>query len=169
MLWLWLALLIVIAVGCSFLASGSGLHHSALRAFDSSVFLLSRGGAEQSTPSHCSDEDDEHSVGVSIASAPPLHNIRAAPRPTLPWRTSNIRKRVTPLMQKRVAARYNFKCAICGLPFTDSSLWEVDHIVPLSSARTAADVERLNSIENLQPVHRTPCHQMKTSREAAAR
>ena len=71
--------------------------------------------------------------------------------------------------QKRVAARYGFKCAICGLPFTAQSLWEIDHIVPLSSARTAADVARLNDISNLQPVHRTPCHQMKTSREAAAR
>ena len=72
-------------------------------------------------------------------------------------------------MQKRVAARYGFKCAICGLPFTDSSLWEIDHIVPLSTARTAVDVARLNDISNLQPVHRSPCHQMKTSREAAAR
>ena len=29
--------------------------------------------------------------------------------------------------------------------------------------------QRLNSIDNLQPVHRSPCHQMKTSREAATR
>lgn len=171
MLWLcWLALLIAIAVGCSFLAPGSSLHQSALRAFDSSVFTLSRGGVEDSATFHSSDEGDGHSVvGASDASAPPLRSARAAPRPMLPLRTSDIRKRATPLMQKRVAARYNFKCAICNKPFTDTSLWEVDHIVPLSSARTAADVERLNSIENLQPVHRTPCHQMKTSREAAVR
>ena len=170
MLWLcWLALLIAIAVGCSFLAPGSGLHHSALRAFDSSVFLLSRGGDGDSAAFHTSDEGDEHSVvAVSVASAPPLRSVQVAPRPMPPPRTSTIRKRVTPLMQKRVAARYGFKCAICGLPFTDSSLWEIDHIVPLSAARTAADVARLNDISNLQPVHQS-CHQMKTSREAAAR
>ncbi len=168
MLWIfWLALLIAIAVGCSFLAPSSGLHHSALRAFDSSVFLLSRGGAEQSTPSHSSDEDDEHSVGVGIASAPPLRSIRAAPRPTLPLKTSQIRRRVTPLLARMAAVRYGFKCGICGK--TLDATWETDHIIPLSSARSAADRERLNSVEKLQPVHRIPCHQLKSSREAASR
>ena len=162
-MWLfWLALLIAIAFGCSFLAPSSGLHASALRAFEASVSELSRGDFSSS------DEGDGIAEAVS-APAPPLRSERAAPRPTLPLRTSSIRKRATPLMQKRVAARYGFKCAICGLPFTDSSLWEVDHIQPVSSARTAADVARLNDISNLQPVHRSPCHQMKTSREAAAR
>ena len=161
-MWLfWLALLIAVAFGCSFLAPSSGLHASALRAFEASVSELSRGG---------SDECDEPGVLADISvPAPPLRSVRSAPRPTPPLKTSNIRKRVTPLMQKRVAARYGFKCAICGLPFTDSSLWEIDHIVPLSAARTAADAARLNDISNLQPVHRSPCHQMKTSREAAAR
>ena len=174
MLW-WLVMLLAIAFCCSFLAPDSGLHNSALQALDSSVCLLSRAGVEQSATSrrkHTERGEDEPGIagraefrGSVSASAPQ----RVAPRPTLPLRTSSIRKRVTPLMQKRVAARYGFKCAICGLPFTDSSLWEIDHIVPLSAARTAADVARLNDISNLQPVHRSPCHQMKTSREAAAR
>ena len=160
-MWLcWLALLIAVAFGCSFLAPSSGLHASALRAFEASVSELSRGG---------SDECDEPGVLEAVSAPASLRRVRSAPRPTPPLKMSNIRKRVTPLMQKRVAARYGFKCAICGLPFTDSSLWEVDHIVPLSTARTAADVARLNDISNLQPVHRSPCHQMKTSREAAAR
>ena len=175
-MWLcWLAILVVIALGCAFLAPDSGLHNSALQAFDSSVRMLSRVDAEQSATTRsrvrtdCEDDGPRIARGAAgalpsriAASTPALRSVRGA------LRTSTIRKRVTPLMQKRVAARYNFKCAICGLPFTDSSLWEVDHIVPLSSARTAADVERLNSELNLQPVHRS-CHQLKSSREASAR
>ena len=167
MLW-WLVMLLAIAFCCSFLAPDSGLHKSALQAFDSSVGVLSRAGVEQEDAPGIAGRA-EGSFRGSVSASAQLRSLRTAPRPTLPLRTSGIRKRVTPLMQKRVAARYGFKCAICGLPFTDSSLWEVDHIVPLSSARTAADVARLNDISNLQPVHRSPCHQMKTSREAAAR
>ena len=126
---------------------------------------LSRGGGANFSSS---DEGDEPDIAEAVSIPASLRSARSAPRPTPPMKTSNIRKRVTPLMQKRVAARYGFKCAICGLPFTDSSLWEVNHIVPLSTARAAADVARLNDISDLQPVHRS-CHQMKTSREAAAR
>ena len=170
-------MLLAIAFCCSFLAPDSGLHNSALQALDSSVCLLSRAGVEQSATSrrkHTERGEDEPGIAGraefrgSVSAWAQLRSLRAEPRPTLPLRTSGIRKRVTPLMQKRVAARYNFRCAICGLPFTATDLWEVDHIVPLSSARTAADVARLNDISNLQPVHRS-CHQMKTSREAAAR
>ena len=167
MLW-WLVILLAIAFCCSFVAPDSGLHKSALQAFDSSVGVLSRAGVEQEDAPGIAGRA-EGSFRGSVSASAQLRSLRTAPRPTLPLRTSSIRKRVTPLMQKRVAARYGFKCAICGLPFTDSSLWEIDHIVPLSSARTAADVARLNDISNLQPVHRSPCHQMKTSREAAAR
>ena len=166
MLW-WLLLLLAITLCCSFLAPESALHESALQAFDSSVGVLSRAGVEQEDAPGIAGRA-EGSFRGSVSASAQLRSLRAEPRPTLPLRTSGIRKRVTPLMQKRVAARYGFKCAICGLPFTDSSLWEIDHIVPLSAARTAADVARLNDISNLQPVHRS-CHQMKTSREAAAR
>ena len=142
-MWLcWLALLIAIAFGCSFLAPGSGLHASALRAFDSSVSMLSRGDIE--------------STFRSVASR----------QPVAPLKTSAIRRRVTPLMQKRVAVRYKFRCALCHLPLDET--WETDHRIPLSQARNAAEAERLNSIDNLQPVRRA-CHQLKSSREAASR
>jgi 5-methylcytosine-specific restriction endonuclease McrA len=162
MFWLLLGLLVACWL-CAWLKPGTDLASSAARAFDSSVLLLSRGGTDPAM----SDDSNEDDQDASYRRRP----VRsAAPRqPAAPLKTSTFRKRVTPLLQKRVAARYGFKCAICGLPFTDQSLWEIDHIVPLSSARTAADVARLNDISNLQPVHRTPCHQMKTSREAAAR
>ena len=77
--------------------------------------------------------------------------------------TALYRKRPNPLMQKRVAVRYGFKCALCGRLLDDT--WETDHIVPLTEAKSFEDAERLNAIENLQPVHRA-CHQIKTSREA---
>ena len=174
MLW-WLVILLAIAFCCSFVAPDSGLHKSALQAFDSSVGVLTRAGVEQEDAPGSAGRAEgfagraEGSFRGSVSASAQLRSLLAEPRPTLPLRTSGIRRRVTPLMQKRVAARYNFRCAICGLPFTATDLWEVDHIVPLSSARTAADVARLNDISNLQPVHRSPCHQMKTSREAAAR
>ena len=167
MLW-WLVILLAIAFCCSFVAPDSGLHKSALQAFDSSVGVLSRAGVEQEDAPGIAGRT-EGSFRGNVSASAQLRSLRAEPRPTLPLRTSGIRKRVTPLMQKRVAARYNFRCAICGLPFTATDLWEVDHIVPLSSARKAADVARLNDISNLQPAHRSPCHQMNTSRAAAAR
>ena len=169
MFWLPLCLLVACLL-CLWLKPNSELAYSAARAFDSSVLVVSRGRAE-SAMLDVDDGDDENIAERRRAARSSATHVRSvAPRRHIPpWSTAAIRKRVTPLMQKRVAARYNFKCAICNKPFTDTSLWEVDHIVPLSSARTAADVERLNSIENLQPVHRTPCHQMKTSREAAVR
>ena len=63
----------------------------------------------------------------------------------------------------KVAVAYGFKCAICKQPLDDT--WETDHIVPLSAARSFEDAERLNPLENLQPLH-CACHQMKTSLEA---
>jgi 5-methylcytosine-specific restriction endonuclease McrA len=160
----WLLCLLVACWLCAWLKPGTDLASSAARAFDSSVLLLSHGGTDPAM-SDDNSEDDEDS---SYRQRRPARSL-APKQPAAPFKTSAFRKRVTPLLQKRIAARYGFKCAICGMPFTDQSLWEIDHIAPLSSARTAADVARLNDISNLQPVHRSPCHQMKTSREAARR
>ena len=143
MFWLLLGLLAVCAL-CSWLSPGDQLARSAARAFETSVLLLSQGGDGEARRTRTQ-------TALRPASAQPL-------------KTSAIRKRVTPLMCKRVAVRYGFRCGICGLPLDET--WETDHITPLSSARTAADVERLNALENLQPVHRA-CHQLKSSREAA--
>ena len=107
-MWLrWLALLIAIAFGCSFLAPGSGLHASALRAFDSSVSMLSRGDIE-STLSDGGDEEDEDNAGRR-----PVRSV-ASRQPVAPLKTSAIRRRVTPLMQKCVAVRYDSRCALCN-------------------------------------------------------
>ena len=169
MLW-WLVMLLAIAFCCSFVAPDSGLHKSALQAFDSSVGVLSRAGVEQSAklsraPSRCKRAENMD-YEPDVEGTAHLHSVRAALRTSPPLRTSNIRKRVTPHMLKRVAVRYNFRCALCHLPLDET--WETDHRIPLSQARNAAEAERLNSIDNLQPVHRA-CHQMKSSREAANR
>ena len=151
-------ILLATAFCCSFAAPGSGLNTSALQTFDSSVGMLSRASVEQSAESVDYEPDAE--------GTPQHRSVRAAPRTSPPLRTSNIRKRVTPHMLKRVAVRYNFRCALCHLPLDET--WETDHRIPLSQARNAAEAERLNSIDNLQPVHRA-CHQLKSSREAASK
>ena len=165
MLW-WLVVLIAIALCCSFLAPASGLHKSALQAFDSSVGMLSRAGVEQSAASR-RERAESVDYEPDAEGTPQLRGVRATPRTSPPLRTFNIRKRVTPLMARMAAVKYDFKCGICGKAL--DATWETDHIIPLSRARSAADFERLNSLDNLQPVHRIPCHQLKSSREATSR
>ena len=157
--------LVAIALCCSFAAPDSGLHKSALQAFESSVGMLSRAGVEQSATSR-RKRAESVDYEFDAEGTPQLRSVRTAPRTSQPLRTSSIRKRVTPHMLKRVAVRYNFRCALCHLPLDET--WETDHRIPLSQARNAAEAERLNSIDNLQPVHRA-CHQLKSSREAASR
>ena len=169
---LWILLLLTAAIAfCSWLSPpGSTLNRSAWQAFDCAVASLSQGDDDE-------EDDDARRVATprafsargsaeqgSASRAPRAGQSRAAS--ALPPKTAQIRKRVTPLMQKRVAVKYNFRCALCHLPLDET--WETDHIVPLSQARNVAEAERLNSIENLQPVHRA-CHQLKSSREAAER
>lgn len=167
----WVLLLLIAAVAlCSWLSPpGSSLNRSAWQAFDSAVANLSQGDEED-------ERDDTRRVAARAssargsssrvqsraASAPPPLSAQAATPP----KTAQIRKRITPLMQKRVAVMYNFRCALCNLPLDET--WETDHIVPLSQAKNAAEAERLNSQGNLQPVHRA-CHQLKSSHEAAGR
>lgn len=63
--------------------------------------------------------------------------------------------------RERVAQRYNYMCAECGL------LWlswrdEIDHIIPREQGGS-------NDESNLQPLHKNPCHAAKTKREAQER
>lgn len=150
--WFLLVLLVVVVL-CSWHGPGSSLERSAWRAFDSSIHILSKCDGDEDAP--------------LVERAGPSTRVQPATLGNAAGRTAAIRRRVTPLMAKRVAARYGFRCGICGKPLNES--WETDHIVPLSQAKTATDIERLNAIENLQPVHRIPCHQMKSSRETSKR
>ena len=150
---------------CSRLAPGSDLARSAADAFDSNVRYFARYGEDPA------GLDRAPGLDVGSLTPPRAHAgnlrtrpIRRAARETAgpTWKTSVVRKRPTPLMQKKVAVRYGFRCALCNEPLDET--WETDHIVPLSEARTMRDAEMLNSIDNLQPVHRK-CHQLKTSNE----
>ena len=181
MFWLLFALAAIVIL-CSRLAPGSDLARSAADAFDSNVRFFARYGAGDDASGAGDDVDaaGEGPAGLDRASGPGVESLtppRALAgylraRPTLGraaretagpiWKTSVVRKRPTPLMQKKVAVRYGFRCALCNEPLDET--WETDHIVPLSEARTMRDAEMLNSIDNLQPVHRK-CHQLKTSNE----
>ena len=106
MLW-WLVILLAIAFCCSFVAPDSGLHKSALQAFDSSVGMLSRASVEQSAESVDYEPDAE--------GTPQLRSVLPALRTSPPLRTSNIRKKVTPHMLKRVAVKYIISVALCAI------------------------------------------------------
>jgi 5-methylcytosine-specific restriction endonuclease McrA len=159
----YLLMFVVVIILCSSLAPHSGLRDSAVRALESSVNMVGRF-------SPLNDQEDDIPERKAVWEPPPRAEVRpnnsASPSkhgPGATWKTALYRKRPTPLMQKRVAVRYAFKCGICKLPLDET--WETDHIVPLAKAKSFEDAERLNAIDNLQAVHRA-CHQIKTSREA---
>lgn len=59
--------------------------------------------------------------------------------------------------QKRaqyVLERDDTICHVCGHPGAD----EADHVVPLSQGGS-------DTLDNLKPIHREPCHREKTLRE----
>ena len=82
MLW-WLVMLLAIAFCCSFVAPDSGLHKSALQAFDSSVGMLSRAGVEQSATSR-RKRAESVDYKPDAEGSPQLRSVRAAPRTSPP-------------------------------------------------------------------------------------
>ena len=154
----YLLMLVVVITFCSCLAPHSGLRDSAVRALESSVNMVGR-----FSPPNDQEDDIPERKAVWEPAAKARRRTSASARkhgPDTKWKTALYRKRPTPLMQKRVAVRYGFKCALCGKLLDDT--WETDHVIPLNTAKSDEEAERFNSIENLQPVHRI-CHQMKTS------
>ena len=111
----------------------SSVQEAALRAFDSSVRMLSE------------DEEEE-----TAAPARPRTSQRAGP--------ALQRKRPTPLQSKRIAARQNFLCDLCGQML--DATWEIDHILPLRHGGS-------NDESNLRALHRG-CHQRITSSQNMA-
>ena len=61
----------------------------------------------------------------------------------------------------RVAKRYGYRCAACGLVLL-SGKWECDHIVPREQGGS-------NDESNLQPLCKDPCHREKSAKEAGGR
>ena len=83
----------------------------------------------------------------------------AAPPPKLPAVSRTRRPYLSAVTKKTVAARQKWRCAACG-KLLDGS-FEIDHRVPLSRGGD-------NSIENLQALHRFPCHMAKSATDARA-
>ena len=134
--WYLLALLLAMII-CSKYAPHSVIARSAQDAFESSVLVLSTG---------CGIDDDGAEYHPP---APPV----AAERKTGGAPTK--RKRVTPFISKKVAARQGFKCAMCGELLQED--WEIDHIVSLQRGGG-------NELSNYQALHKR-CHAFKNSEE----
>ena len=152
MMWLcWIVLLVAIAFGCSSLAPGSGLHKSALRAFDASVFMLGRGGGD--------DEDDEDGLPERARRVAPhtprTRGVTREPPSTGRSCVAARRKRISPFIAKLVGSSQSWRCAACGELLTED--FEVDHHISLQNGGS-------DDIENLRPLHKR-CHLLKNSLE----
>ena len=58
-------------------------------------------------------------------------------------------------LRRRVLRRSEL-CHVCRLPGAD----EVDHVVPRAAGGG-------HNLENLAPIHKEPCHRLKTAKESA--
>ena len=65
------------------------------------------------------------------------------------------RKRVTPFIWKKLAARQEFRCAMCGELLQED--WEIDHVRGLQDGKG-------NELSNLQALHKR-CHAYKNHLE----
>ena len=86
-------------------------------------------------------------------------SLEGAAPPKLPAVSRTRRPYLSAVTKKAVAAAQKWRCAKCG-KLLDGS-FEIDHRVPLSRGGD-------NSIENLQALHRFPCHMAKSATDARA-
>jgi len=94
----------------------------------------------------------ENGLNIAVGSEEDL----AEPR----RQTKTKRGYISPFTKKLCGSRQHWKCAACGR-LLDAS-YEIDHIVPLHRGGT-------NDISNLQAICRSPCHVLKSNREASQR
>ena len=87
-------------------------------------------------------------------------SLEGAAPPKLPAVSRTRRPYLSAVTKKAVAAAQKWRCAKCG-KLLDGS-FEIDHRVPLSRGGD-------NSIENLQALHRFPCHMAKSATDARAK
>ena len=131
------------------------LKTSALRAFESHIALTSYRLVE---------DDEEAPQPAHVVGAARVSSQKAAATATK-TSTASQRKRITPFLSKKVAARQKFRCALCGEFLTED--WEVDHITPLH-VRFATEGKIENRLEDLQAL-RKRCHMLKNSMEQSRR
>ena len=133
-----LLVLMFIALLCAWLSPSKTLRDSALQALDSSV-LCGLGGLET-----------KEMEAAENATAP-LQRRREISFRTSTASTSTRRKRVTPFISNKLAARQGFKCAMCKELLRED--WKIDHIVSLQQGGS-------NDLSNLQALHKR-CHAYK--------
>ena len=93
-----------------------------------------------------------------------LGTLKASSLPVLEAKagaTQMERGRAWMAKRERVALRFGYSCAACGVMLTPGK-WECDHIVPREQGGS-------NNESNLQPLCKDPCHAAKTAAEAAKR
>ncbi len=107
---------------------------------------------------HLITEDAAEAMRPRVDAKLPRASHPAPPRPP----AAALRKRVTPYQSRKIAASQNFLCAACHKPFSETDLWEIDHVVPLHLCQGSR--EECNNLSNLRAIHRT-CHADITSRQ----
>ena len=91
-----------------------------------------------------------------------VHRQPRIPAPqAAPGATEMERGRAWMAKRERVALRYGYRCASCGLVLLPGG-WECDHIVPREQGGS-------NDESNLQPMCKEPCHRLKSASEAECR
>ena len=88
-------------------------------------------------------------------------NLQPCPdHPKVAWASSTRRERtISGWEQQRRAERvmriHDGICHVCHRPGSD----QVDHVTPLAHGGE-------DTLDNLRPIHKRPCHEQKTQREA---
>jgi hypothetical protein len=153
--WFLITLLCVIAV-CNWFGPGTALERSATQALDSAIHVLSQGDDDEvpqsatATLGRGAPSPTDHRTGARNPHRPggvPSGTPSTAPK----------RKRITPFVAKKVAARQRWRCAMCGELLSED--YEIDHIVPLHRGGSFD-----NDIDSLQAIHKR-CHLFKNSLE----
>ena len=170
-----LAIVVCVLLVCSFLAYyaphfDASIKATALRAFEGNLLAMVD-GVDDSGVDKVWKRPQYRDTSRSRPGRPPAPlgggakiatAVRAGDSPK--GSTAARRKRITPFISKKVAARQNFRCAMCGNLLTED--WEIDHIVPLhargSPVGTASKFE--NDLDGLQALHKR-CHLLKSSME----
>ena len=133
----YLVVFLAVALLCACLTPNKTLRESALQALDSGM-LCGMDGL-----------DAEETEVAERAAAPLQRRLEVSSRTSASPATK--RRRVTPFISKKVAARQQFRCAMCGELLQED--WEVDHIVSLQRGGS-------NDLSNLQALHKR-CHAYK--------
>lgn len=142
-------LLLAVALLCAWLAPDSRLGESCARALESHVVAMRHFGHGD-----LDDEAENSLAQFELDRMPPRHvATRAATGAAVT--AAHKRKRVTPFISKKVAARQEFRCAMCGELLQED--WEIDHVRPLQHGGD-------NELSNLQALHRR-CHAYKNHLE----